>query len=439
MRLTAQDAWSPPSGDAVVWQVPVWEGSTEPVSLSINQLNHASAARTAGPVWLAIQVRLPVPAPSASVAAAVETVLRRHDAMHVVVPGVSDGDLAARRVPTEAVRLEPVLEGRSGTVDLGAAIDLACDLRRGAPAVALVTVQGESGTSVVLAADHLYVDAISVVLLAAELVTVLSGSAEVVQPGGADLGRHEPAQAPLEPIGTQDPRVRLWADLLELTGSRPPTFPLPLDLGPGELARQVTIAGPLATRIDVDHLEALGRRDGASVFAVLLAGLHDALRERGAAPEVPVVVPVQTRSRHESRRVGWFTTSIPVVLGDSAPGLSPVAAAQAALRAGLTTAGVPLDQLLASLPTPLQRGRHDVFMVSYLDYRRVAGWDVIAPLDPLHISRSTDCDDVQIWITRSDDGLWVRVRLPGTAAIEDTVRSVLEAWTAGLSGLLTTV
>ena len=81
MRLTAQDAWSPPSGDAVVWQVPVWEGSTEPVSLSINQLNHASAARTAGPVWLAIQVRLPVPAPSASVAAAVETVLRRHDAM----------------------------------------------------------------------------------------------------------------------------------------------------------------------------------------------------------------------------------------------------------------------------------------------------------------------------------------------------------------------
>lgn len=63
----------------------------------------------------------------------------------------------------------------------------------------------------------------------------------------------------------------------------------------------------------------------------------------------------------------------------------------------------------------------DIFMVSYLDYRRLG--------DPLpgarHISNSTTTDSVQMWFSRHHDGLDLRIRYPDTTTANATVDALV--------------
>ncbi|MFD0363101.1 hypothetical protein ACFQZZ_16780 [Nocardia sp. GCM10030253] len=59
---------------------------------------------------------------------------------------------------------------------------------------------------------------------------------------------------------------------------------------------------------------------------------------------------------------------------------------------------------------PLRRSRHDLFSVSYTDYRHLpegSRYDTTRsrPRNAAQLSRSAPLDDVQLWFTRSGEGL----------------------------------
>ena len=103
------------------------------------------------------------------------------------------------------------------------------------------------------------------------------------------------------------------------------------------------------------------------------------------------VIPVHTRGRSSSpwhRTAGWLVTNAPVRVraGD-------VGGAERALKSALGLASVPLDHVLRRCQPAMTTA--DIFMVSYLDYRRLG--------DPLpgarHISNSTTTDSLQMWFS----------------------------------------
>ena len=102
------------------------------------------------------------------------------------------------------------------------------------------------------------------------------------------------------------------------------------------------------------------------------------------------------------------------------------------LRAALALGSVPLDQVLASLRRPLRRTRSDVFMVSWIDYRRLPA----VPAGTNHVSNATAADDVQLWLSRTDAGVALRARLPDHPRAVEVVTGLVERWAAEVGLLL---
>ncbi|WP_141015372.1 condensation domain-containing protein [Nocardioides sambongensis] len=445
MRLTPAEEWGLPPGRLHTVR-PVGSGPPPfPTPLSVNQRNHVAGVGHGQPsVWLAFSCQVPGGVDAARLERVAAHLVRRHSALQMSAVVGASGPTGRRHHPAD-IRFRrsvaPVASGAEATVGVRAHLDAACHPVVGAPAFGLAAIEQAHGRSTVVAGfDHLHVDALSLPVLLQDVVAALGVGPPhrraQVAPAGCFASRAR-EWASAAPIPSDDPRLRRWHHLLDLTGDRLPGFPFDLGLAPGERAPQSTTTHDLADAATTRRLGDAARRHGASTAAACLATFGTMLRAWGGPATLPLLVPVQTRTPADGDAVGWFTTTVPVVLGPSENGVSPRSAA-AALAAGVQTAELPLDQVLASLPRPLRRERADVFMLSYVDYRRLPGHDLSRRLGARHVSSPTTCDDVQIWVARTDDGLHARVRSPGTPTATRLLPALVQSWTEEIAALAAT-
>ncbi|NPC96346.1 condensation domain-containing protein [Nocardioides sp. zg-DK7169] len=438
MRVTTADAWQPAPGAVHAWHVaPPGTGGTR-VALSADQRNHLSAAAAGAPsVWLTAAFDVAGPIDLVALEGAFRDLVARHGTLQCVagVEAERDGSggeapVARRHDPAtltwrRRVAGTPTSAAATGTL-LRGLLDAGCAPLAGSGLLpAAVSRPGRS--TVLLGLDHLHADATSVAVVVEDLATLYS--ARRGRPGTGPLPPTgcfvEACAAPAPVVPPEDARLAAWHAFLGGLDHRLPTFPLPLGVAPGERVPQASVLVELLDAGDAAALDLRAASAGATTCAAVLAGFAGAVADCGGPGELPVLLPVSTRrTAAERRAVGWFTATVPLVLG---AGDDPGAAARD-LRAARGLADVPLEQVLATLPAPLVRTRGDVFMVSWLDYRRLPGHDRARERAAHHVSAATLADDLQLWLSRTDDGIALRARVPGTATARATLDAVVAAW-----------
>lgn len=432
MRFATVDSW-PVTGDQLVEFVPTAGGVvSSPIPPSVNQRFHLDAARRAGDGpghWLACAFDLPAPVELDRLRAAVSALIARHQTLRsgfhpgadgptrFVVSGVEVSTRPTRHCPDVraalTTRLSEICRPLSWPSSLFALIPRA------------------DGASVFCGFDHRDVDGYSLALITHELRQTYRGRAVRPVTGGF-LDHREWEDSTPTRSSTRALAVAGWTRLLAEGAGSPPTFPLPLGLPRGRRVAQRTTDRPMLDVHAAARLERRCRAAGAGVLAGLLSAVGLAVRRLGAAPRLGVCVPVNSRRdpRWENS-IGWFVTNIPVLFAVSPEFDETLESAAVAVREALTYAAVPLSHVLEQCD--FQRRRDDIFMISYLDYRRCPGAENHVSDRAYHLSAVTTADDAQFWFYRTHEGIFLRSRYPGTptgdrvlTAFQDTLTGILD-------------
>ncbi|MFD2792727.1 hypothetical protein ACFS27_04105 [Promicromonospora vindobonensis] len=488
MRVVSAELWEPAPGRVVTWDVlPGGTLPPAPASLTYNQRNHLLGAAAGEPsVWITAAFDVDGPVDEDALEAAFRDLVTRHAGLSAEAVRRPAGVGLVLHEPRALVWLRqdgPV----TGTVE-ATREHLVGELGRrcapfGYPAFLPAAVSRPDRSTIVLGMDHLHTDAWSTTVVVDDLAalygehtgraaglpalrsaapgvaalaratlpargTALLAAGEPAPPAAAGRAapqRAEPAGPPAvpAPVGADDPRLATWHGFLRDRGWALPTFPLPLGVPDGERVAQRTVVRPLADASAADTIAARARSAGASTSAAVLAALAAAVADLGGPTVLETLLPVHTRADTAARRsVGWHTTTVPVRIEAAAAGGDTVtdaalAATGKAVRAARELSAVPLEQVVETLPQPLRFPRVDIFQVSYLDYRRLPGHAASAGRRAHHVSAATRADDLQLWVSRTDDGVAVRARMPRTAIAIETVDALLARWAARLAGLVT--
>ncbi|WP_407649857.1 condensation domain-containing protein [Gordonia pseudamarae] len=393
-----------------------WSG--EPVrrqlAVTFNQANHllGLADPTSQGVWIAGTVDLgssaePVDADRAALSVA--RFLSEHDALRARFQFDPDtcGPYADVFGPNQ-VQVTVTPHGKIGSDDLATLLGDRC--RSGeVPGVLF----GLLDSTLIVGFDHAHCDALTVDLALRRIRELYIDPDTRRSPGQRFFDRSELDGFLSEKLAATEgehPQLPAWRRFFAANGDAIPTFPLPLgEIAPGGAPQRTRVIELL----DDTAADALGR----GAFAKLLALLAASIAEQGGPRTLSTVIPVHTRGRSSSpwhRTAGWLVTNAPVRVraGD-------VGGAGRALKSALGLAAVPLDHVLQRCRPAMTTA--DIFMVSYLDYRRLG--------DPLpgarHISNSTTTDSVQMWFSRHHDGLDLRIRYPDTTTANATVDALV--------------
>lgn len=408
MRVTSADLWQVEPGEVMAWTaVPDVTAAPEPAGLSVNQRNHlAGAAAGERAVWLAACFELDGPIDADALVAAFRSLLVRHSSLQCeFLPG---GTSAVRHDPARLALREQQVPPGDTTTRLRALLDREC-APFPFPAFALAAVSRPGRSTVVCGFDHAHVDAHSIALITRDLGALYTGGRLPI----ASSFLTRAAEWAEQSTARSSPPMASWSRFLDAVDHQLPVFPLDTGLPEGEVAAQATDRRLLADAGTADALGEVAARAGTTTYGALLSTMASALG-RGV---LPVLVPVQTRRPEDADAVGWFTTTVPVWAD---PDLSRMGEH---LREARHRAEPPLDQVLAALPEPLRASRRDVFMVSYVDYRRIPG-DGSAQ----HVSGTAPTDDVQLWLSRTDEGIHLRTRFPDVGPAHRAVGSFLDSW-----------
>ncbi|MFI6424481.1 hypothetical protein [Promicromonospora sp. NPDC050880] len=461
MRVLSADLWEPAPGQVVTWDVTPGAGHVPgPAVPTYNQRNHLLGARGGEPsVWIAAAFDVAGPVDRAALEGAFRDLVAAHPGLRVE---------AVRRPDPEAVGLvrhdADALAWRAYEGPVTRTADetrahLVAELSRrcapfGYPAFLPAAISRADRSTVVLGLDHLHTDAWSTTVIVDELAARYAeradGARMAVRP--ARLLPADPAGLPF--VGADDPRLATWQGFLRERDWALPTFPLPLGVPHGERAPQRTVVRTLADAATAGAVAARARSAGASTSAAVLVTLARAVADLGGPATLETLLPVHTRADDAARRsVGWHTTTVPLRIdsgtghpsarawaapaGDAQRTVPDTALAETgkALRAARELAAVPLEQVVGTLPQPLRFPRRDIFQVSYLDYRRLPGHAAAAGSRAHHVSAATRADDLQVWVSRTDDGLAVRARMPRTATATQVVDALLDRWATILAEL----
>ncbi|MFD7023055.1 hypothetical protein [Promicromonospora sukumoe] len=466
MRVLSADLWEPAPGQVLTWDVtPAAGRAPVPAALTYNQRNHLLGAAAGEPsVWITAAFDVDGPVDPGALEEAFRDLVAAHPGLRVeAVRRPAPEDVALVRHDPDGLRWRrqegPVTRTVGDTRE-----DLVERLVRrcapfGYPAFLPAAISRPDRSTVVLGMDHLHTDAWSTTVvvdeLAARYAERAGGTAEAGSPGLRSLAL-VPGDAPGPAfVAPDDPRLAAWHGFLRERGWALPTFPLPLGVPEGERVPQRTVVRPLADAPTADAVAARARAAGASTSAAVLVALAGAVADLGGPAVLHTLLPVHTRGDDAARRsVGWHTTTVPLRVDPgvglpSAPARAwarpahharhdtdtALAATAKALRAARELAAVPLEQVVGTLPSPLRFPRTDIFQVSYLDYRRLPGHAASAGRGAHHVSAATRADDLQVWVSRTDDGIAVRARMPRTPEAVATVGAVLDRWSERLTGL----
>ncbi|MGA9871515.1 MAG: condensation domain-containing protein [Rhodococcus sp. (in: high G+C Gram-positive bacteria)] len=427
MQVTSITEFATAPGTYLEWPVDLGDGTFSNVPPSFNQSFHLSSALCAtgtdgAAVWIAVAFdvsgSVDIDAMTWSIAALVE----RHAALR--------SSFRARGSAIERL----VHDGAHISVShprahiLGAADDVSSHLRARfdemcrptrSPSYCFAAIDRVDRSTVVCGFDHAHVDAVSMTVVADEL-TALYDARKAGRPVDADIGAvgsfvefcAEEAQTPEVP--STDPRIRSWAQFVAGSGGSTPTFPFDLGVPSDGDAPQATTIEPLMSAVAADCFERRCRSVGAGMFAGMTAGMAQTVAEIGGPSTLPMLFPLHTRrDARWATAIGWFTTNAPMVVDVGADFDATLASAHSSFRAALPLGTVPIPRVLGALGNAFTRTRHDVFMISYIDYRALPGAHA-TKRSAHHISNVTTADDAQFWVSRTADGLALRSRFPDT-------------------------
>jgi hypothetical protein len=443
LHVTTIDRYSPDPGVFLQWSVSsAGDPVTSAVPPSFNQAFHLVGADD-GTIWLAAAFDVDGRIDAKALEHAYRLLIIRHGTLHSAF--VRRDDRIERQLH-DPMRLSLVAHAGVETTSatdlrdlLWTSLNAACH-PFGFPAYLLAAVDRADRSTVICGFDHSHVDAYSMSIIVSDLHQLyLAAQAE---PGGfiadempmaGNFVDYCAAEADTAPISRTDPRMRAWLAFFAEHNNTAPSFPLDLGLVPGEKASQAVdlrhLLGPEAT----EEFGARCRRTGASVFAGVLSAMAQCVRRLGGGPQMSLLVPVHTRqSEPWQNAVGWFTTNAPISVTTAEDFADTLARTGPALRAAVRLGEVPVPQVLEALGG-LHRTRDDIFMVSYVDYRRLPGSDTHDEIGATHVSNVTSADDVQFWISRTDRGLALRTRYPET----ETARAAVGGFLEELGRLLT--
>ncbi|MDO3648371.1 condensation domain-containing protein [Nocardia mangyaensis] len=422
MHVTTVDRYAPEPGTFVHWTVRDDGTSIDsPVPASFNQLVHLAGVE-AGNTWLAASFDVDGPLDRVALADAYRALIARHGTLRSSFVLTSTGPRRALRSASVRLEEQPGAAHRSSAA-LRDTLWRHCN-DRCAPfaerAYLFAAIDRPDTATIVCAFDHAHVDAYSIAIVIEDLRLLYHGAALETLPPVGDFVDH--CAQPVE-FRDDDPRVDGWREFFGDQGVVPPSFPLDLGLEPGRSAPQAVELRRMLSAETAGEFESYCRANDSGVFAGVLAATAHGIRAVGGGDRVRLLFPMHTR--HEPRwqhAVGWFTTNAPVAIDASGEPARTVRRAQDAVRAAIEIGTVPLAQTLRALGG-LRLRRADIFMVSYLDYRRLPGADA---RNATHISNSSSADDVQIWFSRDDNGLSLRARYPATARARAVVLPFLD-------------
>ncbi|EOM75407.1 hypothetical protein [Rhodococcus rhodnii] len=309
------------------------------------------------------------------------------------------------------------------------------------PAYTFATIERPDHYTVISAFDHTLVDGYSIAIALGELRAIYEEFAgrDRAEMERAGLELHESLgepgsflqycrlEAESSPAETSDPRVQAWAQFYERCGGTAPSFPLDLGVEAGHPAPQGADVRTLLSACETEAFERACLAAGGSVYTGTLTAMTSALRDLTGLDELPLQYPLHTRRDPQwAGAIGWLTTSAPMVAHATGDFDADLRATHAEFRTGLTLGGVRMPQVVEALGERYRRTRTDVFMVSYIDYRKLPGTDQHDVLNAHHISNVTVADDAQFWISRTTTGLALRSRFPDTARASESMSAFLD-------------
>ncbi|MCJ0903608.1 condensation domain-containing protein [Rhodococcus sp. ARC_M6] len=446
MHVTSIDGYGLEPGVVTEWAMQPIEGSlTESlVPPSYNQHFHLETARTHGvgrSVWMAAAFDLPGQLNRPALEIALRLFISRHDTLHT---GFEIDEFSTVRLDLNADTAIIITSDPLTTVTtdelrrhLKQRFTLVCDPLT-FPAYTFATVERDEHYTVLSAFDHTLVDGYSLVIALGELRQIYEGlnalprldDAQAVAELMDKLGnpgsfvRYCELEADgLVPVDN-DPRIREWERFYEICGGTSPSFPLDLGVVAGQPAPQGADVRVLLDAERTADFDAICLAAGGSVFTGILTAMGLTTQASTGKSALPLQFPLHIRKDPRwADAIGWLTTSAPItvqVTPDADFGAS-LAHTHASFRVALTLEGLTMAQVRDALGGKIRRTRTDVFMVSYIDYRKLPGTDDHELLNAHHISNVTVADDAQFWISRTNRGLSLRSRFPDTGVANVTM------------------
>ncbi|MGB3772498.1 MAG: condensation domain-containing protein [Rhodococcus sp. (in: high G+C Gram-positive bacteria)] len=437
MHVIGIDTWAPQPGRVVRW-TPKSDESPVPSNVppSFNQRAHLADTED-GSTWLAATFDVDGPIDTAALERAFHRLVDRHDSLRTGFVRNGDdvrrvlhprGEVLLRREDDSDIATTPGVRDA-----LRAALDDACH-PFAAPAYIFAAVDRADTSTVVCGFDHAHVDAYSLTIVIDEVRSAYLGREDVDTDDAGSFVDYCAAESASRAVRLDDPRVDAWVQFLSARGGAPPQFPL-------DLGVPVGLTDPSAMRVDVlmsagesAEFESTCRNLGAGVYVGVLSAMAHAVRDLGGGSALPLLFPLHTRTTAERRTsIGWFVTNAPLTVSVGRDLMDTIERTAPDLRRAVDLGSVPIPRVVEAAGG-LQRPRRNVFMVSYVDYRRLPAHDIATRIAAHHISNVTVADDAQFWLSRTSEGIALRSRFPDNAVAHAVIESFLAALGAHLGG-----
>lgn len=391
--------------------------------VSFDQRIHVGAGTRPGS-WMALSIRLPAQVSRESLAEAWLAVIARHGTLRTAFTPGPDGDPELHEIGIRPGRWveHQIAEGQAVNDALQAVLNATCSPYQ-RPSHRLCVLETAAGLTVVIAADHAHVDMWSMLVMARDLLSMLTGRTPALEPAPAFV---EHTQALLDRPTAPDHVRDRWAQIISDSGGVMPRFPLSLGES-GTHPERVEVRDVF----DVDDgaaFAAQARNDGVSTLALAVVAMTAVTLELAGAP-LRAVFPVHSRYEeiwHDS--VGWFITNSVLESAIAEP-----RAAADAVKEAVQLGSWPLADVLAPWGgMPMAPG---MFAISWLDLRKLPVRIDAVGLDAQYVGASIQTDGVMLWFIQDQSGLHLRCRYPDTAEARANVGAWLDLLVARLQAL----
>lgn len=309
----------------------------------------------------------------------------------------------------------------------------------------LCGVIGEDKMVLYLGQDHIYTDGFSAILLFNEMIELFNdpNAIALMPPTGAYQDFAEAERAEAEDATIEHPAVKHWADfaLADPEGGTP-RFPMDTGIAPG----QKTPLGPY--RLDLlngeedAHLDAYAKSIGTTFPALVHAALAITTRDLTGKKLHRFLNPVHTRSdANWWLSMGWFINVVPVMCEvEEDDTLETVALRmRERMRDGVNVADLPALRVMEIIEEvfgfdPDSAGRPPI--ISYLDGRVLPGQEKWEPHRFHGLTGAGAHDDVNVWLNRMPDDVYVMCAVPDTPQAMKAVDDYFQYARKLLRGLL---
>ena len=364
-------------------------------------------------LWIGLSWKVPEDCTAQQVADALTAYARHHDTLQGWFAEQPASAVGFERltISPELIDFEPgeALESTSVYEDVSAILRRSCSPFEPFGYRA-VLITSEAQARVVVAMDHTYSDAASLLLAYAELDSHLRGQ-DVPQLPSASYQEHAVREREVGAAMTiEDEAVGLWADFF-LKGQPNPDlgrFPVPMAEA-GEVFELAPYRVVMFTEEEAARLEAVAKEAGSTLPALLFAACGLAAHDEYGDDTFRFVNPVQTRTVENLGSAGWFVGLVPIHIDIAADDdlLTISRRVRAEFSRLRPTSAVPFlrvyelaGQAAGSGEVSSWGGRH---MCSYMDTRLVPCSDTWVAQDMTLVSDAGNDTNVSAWIFRGPE------------------------------------